>query len=270
MEVNYLRTNRRAQIGNITIPLLRGEQGEQGEQGYSISRVERTSGDGTPGTTDTYTIYINTTPETAIGEFYIINGSSGDMTKAIYDTNNNGIVDNAELVSGFSVGCNVPANAVFTDTIYDDTALTGRVSTLENAGYITRSVSDLANYYLKNETYTKQEVDNAGYITNAVADLANYYLKSETYTKREVIALCDEIPKFAIEVVNALPTQDISETTIYLVRNTSQQDDLYTEYIYVNNTWEILGAQSIDLSNYYTKTEIDDMIGDIETLLASI
>lgn len=288
MEVNNLRTNRRAQIGNITIPLLKGEQGEQGEQGYSISRVERTSGDGTPGTTETYTIYINTTPETAIGVFYITNGGGGDMTKAIYDTNDSGTVDNAELVGGFSVGCDVPADAVFTDTVYDDTALKGRVSTLENAGYITKSVSDLANYYLKSETYTKAEVN----------------------------ALCDLIPKFSIEVVDELPTEDISTTTIYLVRDDGSSQDVYQEFIYVDDEWEILGGQRIDLSNYYqksetyaksevynktetysnsevytktevdnkgyitnsvstltnyyTKTEIDTMIGNIETLLASI
>lgn len=247
MEVNYLRTNRRAQIGNITIPLLKGEQGEQGEQGYSISRVERTSGDGTPGTTDTYTIYINTTPETAIGQFYITNGGGGDMTKAVYDINNNGIVDKATA-----------------DKEGNDILQT----------YATKSALNEMSTSFGNEiasnTLRIGNLESAGYITRSVADLANYYLKSETYTKQEVIALCDEIPKFAIEVVNALPTQDISETTIYLVRNTSQQADLYTEYIYVNNAWEILGAQSIDLSNYYTKTEIDDMIGDIETLLASI
>lgn len=42
----------------------------------------------------------------------------GDMLKSVYDTNGNGIVDNAEKVNGFTVGCNVPANAKFTDTIY--------------------------------------------------------------------------------------------------------------------------------------------------------
>jgi hypothetical protein len=44
----------------------------------------------------------------------------GDMVKAIYDTNNNGIVDNAEKVNGFTVETNVPANAKFTDTTYSE------------------------------------------------------------------------------------------------------------------------------------------------------
>jgi hypothetical protein len=33
---------------------------------------------------------------------------------------------------------------------------------------------------------------------------------------------------------------------------------------------EIEGEGTVDLSNYYTKTEIDDLIGDIETLLGGI
>ncbi len=48
-------------------------------------------------------------------------GSGGDMTKAVYDTNGNGIVDDSELTGGFTVEIAVPGNAVFTDTIYDDT-----------------------------------------------------------------------------------------------------------------------------------------------------
>lgn len=215
MEVNNLNTNRRAQIGNITIPLLKGDQG------YSISRIVRTSGDGGAGTTDTYTVYIDTDPETAIGTFQVVNGTGGDMSKNVYDIDNDDIVDRA---TGDGNGNEITATY---ETIENVTALASRVATLEQAGYITKSVADLANYYLKSETYTKQEVNN----------------------------LCDMIPKFAIEVVSVLPTQDISETTIYLLRDDEETLDVYQEYIYVNNTWERIGGQRIDLSNYYQKSE---------------
>lgn len=55
----------------------------------------------------------------------------GDMKKSVYDTDNNGIVDNAEKVNNHTVAKDVPANAVFTDTVYDDTALSGRVTAIE-------------------------------------------------------------------------------------------------------------------------------------------
>ncbi len=83
--------------------------------------------------------------------------------------------------------------------------------------------------------------------------------------------LIDLLPKFDIEVVQTLPSTDISETTIYLVpAQETGTNDIYSEYIYVNNSWELLGVQRVDLNNYYTKTEIDAMIGDISTLLDTI
>jgi hypothetical protein len=43
------------------------------------------------------------------------------MLKSVYDTNANGIVDNAEKVNNLTVETAVPAGAVFTDTVFDDT-----------------------------------------------------------------------------------------------------------------------------------------------------
>ncbi len=62
-------------------------------------------------------------------------------------------------------------------------------------------------------------------------------------------------------IVQTLPTEDISENTIYLVPSLdSETQNLYDEYIYVNNNWEKIGSKSIDLSNYYTKTQVDNLI----------
>ena len=43
--------------------------------------------------------------------------NKADMSKTVYDTNNSGVVDNAEKVNGKTVETNVPTNAEFTDTI---------------------------------------------------------------------------------------------------------------------------------------------------------
>ncbi len=99
----------------------------------------------------------------------------------------------------------------------------------------------------------------------AVNDLANYYLKSETYTKTEVNQLIGAIPKFKIEVVNQLPTADISTATVYLVRTGAESQNLYTEYIYVNNAWEKLGTQTVDLTGYATQTWVNSQIADFLT-----
>ncbi|MBR4211096.1 MAG: hypothetical protein IKR84_01735, partial [Oscillibacter sp.] len=99
---------------------------------------------------------------------------------------------------------------------------------------------------------TSDLTNDSGFITNAVTDLLNYYLKSETYTKAEVNALISTIPKLDIQVVSALPSSGISTETIYLVTSGTESQNLYTEYVYVGNAWEKLGTQTLDLSGYAT------------------
>lgn len=91
------------------------------------------------------------------------------------------------------------------------------------------------------------ELENdSGYITRLVSDLANYYDKSEVNSR------LSQIPRFSIRVVSVLPTTNISETTVYLVKSGSGPD-LYTEYIHVGGIWEILGSQRVDLTGYATE-----------------
>ncbi|MBQ6998257.1 MAG: hypothetical protein IJN62_00515 [Clostridia bacterium] len=95
-------------------------------------------------------------------------------------------------------------------------------------------------------------------------------------TKAELSA----IPKFNILPVTSLPTEDISTTTVYLVPYGDESQNIYDEYIYVNETWEKLGTQKVDLSSYSTKEEVtavnerldnaETSIGDIDTALDNI
>ena len=73
------------------------------------------------------------------------------------------------------------------------------------------------------------------------------------------------IPKFAIEVVETLPVDNISGTTVYLVKEKESVGDLYTEYIYVNGAWENLGKQTVDLSSYSTTEQMNAAISDAIT-----
>lgn len=87
----------------------------------------------------------------------------------------------------------------------------------------------------------------------AQLDLSNYATKADLTS----------IPKFSIEVVAELPTKDISTTTIYLkLQETGDQEgqDIYDEYIYVNNKWEVIGNTDIDLSAYSTTVQMNAAI----------
>ena len=60
------------------------------------------------------------------------------------------------------------------------------------------------------------------------------------------------------EIVASLPTTDIDPNTIYMILSgTSATENVYNEFMYVNNAWELIGTSATDLTNYYTKSEVD-------------
>lgn len=106
-------------------------------------------------------------------------------------------------------------------------------------------------------------------IANWFAVYAQYTTALQTTDKsiagaiNELKQLISLIPQFSIEVVQTLPTEDISDTTIYLVpAEDPEVGNYYEEYIHVNNTWELVGTTAVDLSAYYTKLEVDGLLAD--------
>jgi hypothetical protein len=60
------------------------------------------------------------------------------------------------------------------------------------------------------------------------------------------------------KIVQTLPTEDIQTDTIYLVPSDDPTtQDLYLEYMYINNAWELLGQKQIviDLTDYVKNTD---------------
>ncbi|MBQ9980178.1 MAG: collagen-like protein [Oscillospiraceae bacterium] len=103
-----------------------GPEGPRGLRGVGVESLELLSGDHSPGTLDTYRI---TFSDGAVQEFQVYNGAdgsdgadgtgSGDMHAAVYDTDGDGIVDNAAALGGKSPEHFAPAadlTAHLTDT----------------------------------------------------------------------------------------------------------------------------------------------------------
>ncbi len=102
----------------------------------------------------------------------------------------------------------------------------------------------------------------AGFITNSVEDLKNYYKKSETYSQEEVNSLIGNLTRLTLQVVQTLPEVG-TEHIIYLVPNNDSGNNIYEEWIFVQSKWEMIGTTEVDFSNYYTKEEVDALIGSI-------
>lgn len=105
--------------------------------------------------------------------------------------------------------------------------------------------------------------NDLGFITSAVDNLVNYYTKSQTYTKEEIAALVSTISTVTFEVVDTLPTDNISTNTIYLVpKGNSLSGNSYTEYANINGNWEIIGDTDVNLTGYVTTEQLAAKLND--------
>ena len=172
-------------------------------------------------------------------------------------------------VTGLESALSGKANASHShdDRYYTETEIDTALSGKSNTGHTHDD-----RYYTEDETDTllsgkadsSDIPDVSAFITKTVNDLTYYYTKSETYTQSEIDNMVSAIPKFAIEVVQALPSQDISPTTVYLLTvQSGQQGNMYDEYIHVGNSWELLGTQTVDLSGYYTSAQVDALLNGL-------
>ena len=63
-------------------------------------------------------------------------------------------------------------------------------------------------------------------------------------------------------IVNELPSVGNEDTLYFVPKENPETTDLYDEYMYINNQWELLGEKQIDidLDDYYTKQEVNNLI----------
>ena len=229
-----------------------------------------------------------------------INTTLGDlnndaMLKSVYDTDGDGIVDNAEKVNGHTVASDVPANAKFTDTTYipattatnglmssgdksklDGIAAGAQVNVIETIkvnGTAQTVTSKGVNISVP--TNNNQLTNGAGYQTSAQVESAitskgyqtatqvNTAITSKGYqTSSQVQTAINnalkDVTSFEFTVVNALPETGV-KGTIYLMAHAHGTGDGYDEYIWVTDKYEKIGNTDIDLSGYLLKSDAVEM-----------
>lgn len=214
-------------------------------------------------------------------------GSIGDEIKVIVD-NEKGVISAAfsdstnELLEGFANDLEDKAEKSEIPTKVSQLENDSNFATKEyvntNGGKIDKILVNGTEQTITNKavdievpTKLSELTNDKEFINNTVNNLVNYYTKSETYTKSEVLALLADIPKFSVQIVSTLPTDNISNTTIYLLAVTdSDLNNYYEEFLYINNSWELIGTTKIDLSNYYTKAETSELIQKSLDSLATV
>ena len=191
-------------------------------------------------------------------------------------TDNNYTTAEKEKLAGIAAGAEVNVNADWNAASGDAQILNKptKVSDFTNdAGYLTEH-QDISGKADKSEIPTKvsQLQNDSGYLTSftetdpTVPAWAKAAQKP-SYTAAEVGAptvqemnsaistAIGNVNSFDMAVVQQLPTTNISPHTIYLVPKTGETNDVYDEYIYINNAWEMVGNTQVDLSDYVQKTD---------------
>ena len=133
-------------------------------------------------------------------------------------------------------------------------------------GYFYECVPQGSGYIWKNigvqaiPVNLSELTNDSGYITVNVDNLVNYYLKTETYSQAEVDEIIGKLNRLTTEIVTALPTENISTTTIYLIK--VGETNNYTQHMYIGDAWADLGSTTIDLSGYVSKQQLTTTLAD--------
>lgn len=66
------------------------------------------------------------------------------------------------------------------------------------------------------------------------------------------------------EIVASLPSDSISDTTIYMILKdpAGSGQNVYNEYMYINSQWELIGDTAVDLSGYATEEYVTSAIAN--------
>ena len=94
---------------------------------------------------------------------------------------------------------------------------------------------------------------------NQLENGAGYQTASEVQSA--ISTAIGNISGFSFEIVENLPATGSTSKVYLKLKSPSETDNIYTEYIFVNNKWEVIGDTSVSL-DFLTNTEISQIWTD--------
>ena len=180
-----------------------------------------------------------------------VNGSSllgsGDL-----DTHNVGIVKKSIGSSTVSLSDSEIAE------LQKDYAIIVDTSPSDKPVYIKKSATSSQIEFIKGNFY---QYTNNWFSVNQNTLIVNLTNKTvhkvsfdkSIYDKNQVDTLISGLSNLSLkrEIVASLPVSDISANTIYMILDDAGQGaNVYNEYLYINNNWELLGTSKLDYKLY--------------------
>lgn len=133
------------------------------------------------------------------------------------------------------------------------------IEDINNAGYITKEVTDLTNYYNKDYLDSNFTTNNtsSSFITKDVTDLKNYYTKTQMDAK-----LAGGIRyKGSVNSYDDLAALSGSAQIgdMYNIETESEHNKAGDDAVWNGSTWDITGGV-VDLSDYAKLTDLPDLV----------
>ena len=152
--------------------------------------------------------------------------------------------------------CELSSSGWTTTSYFGDT-ITRTVDITSGDSLIIRDLDDnstMKSSSLSFGTETNQYLANNGTwqtVPENVSDLTNDSgFQTSTEVNSAIATAIGNINQFNVAIVSTLPTENIDNHTIYFMSNGGSDDNIYDEWMYINNNWEKIGTTAVDLSGY--------------------
>ena len=160
----------------------------------------------------------------------------------------------ADLIDGSNWTWNKTYQGMLVSVAQDPETENNGLYILKDGGYTELSDGSFYYHYLNPESWVKlfSEEEFEAFQTQLTQDLENYVTQ-------------DQLNNYAKLAVGSLPETGENDT-IYFV----ELDGNWEEYIWYNDQFVIIGSNSGDLSNYYTKEDIDNKLFELESQIPDV
>lgn len=93
---------------------------------------------------------------------------------------------------------------------------------------------------------------------------------SSKAVREYVKSVLANVAGFTAEIIERFPADGGQAGVIYLLDNsTTQGDNAYSEYMWINNKWELIGSTAVNLSEYVKASELTPLTNsEIETIFS--
>lgn len=107
-------------------------------------------------------------------------------------------------------------------------------------------------------------------LENHIAEINKIIADGKAVTKEELKEEILKLKGLSIEVLDTIP-QTGKAGVIYFIKATAgSEQNLFDEYAWVNDKWEMIGSKSIDLSQYATVESVDELETNVYTYIGEL